>query len=415
MLTAADIPFDVEPVIFTRQDGRYVFSVRDGTIDFIVDRLRRDRHELHGELEVRCCLKGVRTYDGALSVGSLNLSSPRARQERARLLTDRAKTNEVDWLGYLEEFTQRVLTSDRAGEPAIVLRDVVVPATTEDDFDINGLRLPKKHPTFLFGDGGGCKSMLALYGAGELEQRGERVGFFDAELDALSHRRRLGQLYPDQMPGVRYVRLERPLVYEVDRLRRIIDTDRLTYAVLDSAAFLTNGAPESAEAAGEYFRAVRQLGIGTLNIAHITKGENGDQKPFGSVFWHNGARSTWFVKATSSDTTSTTVGLFNRKANLGPISPAVGFRVTFTHDRIDVARINVADVDDLATGLPLSARLKAALRPGPMTVAQLADELEAKTDTVKKTLDRGKGRAFTCITATENGVHRWALLERRSA
>ena len=31
-----------------------------------------------------------------------------------------------------------------------------------------------------------------------------------------------------------------------------------------------------------YFRAVRQLGIGSLHVAHIRQGDNNDQRPFGS-------------------------------------------------------------------------------------------------------------------------------------
>ena len=31
-------------------------------------------------------------------------------------------------------------------------------------------------------------------------------------------------------------------------------------------------------------------------ITHITKVENGDQRPFGSTFWHNSGRSTWKLK-----------------------------------------------------------------------------------------------------------------------
>jgi hypothetical protein len=61
---------------------------------------------------------------------------------------------------------------------------------------------------------------------------------------------------------------------------------------------LTNmyGPPEAADSAADYFRALRTLNMGSLHIAHVTKAEGGDQKPFGSTFYHNGARSTWFVQ-----------------------------------------------------------------------------------------------------------------------
>jgi len=64
--------------------------------------------------------------------------------------------------------------------------------------------------------------------------------------------------------------------------------------------------------------AARQIGIGAMHIGHI--GRSGDdQKPFGSVFWHNGARCTWYVQLAkeSPDDRVLQIGLYNRKANLG--------------------------------------------------------------------------------------------------
>jgi hypothetical protein len=209
------------------------------------------------------------------------------------------------------------------------------------------------------------------------------------------------------------VRCDRPLIHELDRLHRIIRDDHLDWAIFDSVAFATHGAPESAEAAGEYFRGVRQLRIGGLHVAHINKSDNGDQKPFGSVFWHNGARATWFVKrAEQTDDRRVTIGLFNRKANLGPRQPAVGFEITFEAGRTVVTPTNVADVADLATGLPLWKRIQAALRDGAKPQHAIVEVTGAKAGTVKKTLTRGEGKTFTKITNTEDGVHRWALLER---
>jgi hypothetical protein len=394
VITAEDIPFDTEPTTFRASEGRYAFTVMDGTIDFIADRLRRERHDLHGELEVRCVMKGVRTYDGTLNIGSLNFSSPATRRDRARLLAERAKTQEVDWLGYLEEFTQRVLSADRAGEPAISLPSVGVPPDdAADDFEVLGLRVPRHHPAFVFGDGGTCKSLLAPYLASELDRRGERVGFFEAELDRFAHRRRLGQLFSSPLPDVRYVRIDRPLVHDVDRCRRIVRNEGITYGVFDSVAFMTNGAPESAEAAGEYFRAVRQIGIGSLHIAHVTKGEHNDQKPFGSVFWHNGARSTWFAKMAGAtpDPSCLTIGLFHRKANLGPLRPAVGLDIRFS--RADARR---------------AARCGGSRLASPPTGRRQRDECRPAR------APRPDGRPRTPAASAEGGRGRMAVRQRRS-
>jgi len=261
-----------------------------------VDRLRRERHELQGELAVWRNTHGARTIDTTLSIGDFNLSSVRARSDRAKLLADRARTNgSVDWAGLLEEFCQRVLAAERQGNPAVDLRELPRPAS-DDMIRIEGLAFPRRHVSILFGDGGAAKSYLALWLLGRLAQRGARVALFDWELAGDDHRERLERLFGDDMPRITYVHCERPLTAEADRLRRIVRDEGIEYAVYDSIAFACDGPPEAAEVAGRYFRAVRSIGIGGLHVAHVSKAEDADRKPFGSAFWHNGARATWYVK-----------------------------------------------------------------------------------------------------------------------
>ena len=390
-------------------DG-YRLTVGNGLIAFTVDRLRRSSGELGGELDVVCAVPGAMTTDdrGSLLTANFNLSSLRARQDRAKALKERSQLG-ADWFGLLEEFCQRVLAAERAGQPAVHLRDVDRPAP-DASVDMDGLRILTRHPMIVFGDGGTGKSMIALHVAGELVRRGMRVLLADWELDGSDHRERLERLFGPEMPDVLYARCDRPLVAEVDRLRRIVSDQALDYILFDSVAFACDGPPESAEAAANYFRAVRSLGVGSLHVAHVNRSENGDQKPFGSAFWHNGARSTWFVSksADDADAGTLTVGLFNRKANTGPIRPAVGLELHFGAERTDVRQVDLADVSDLASKVPTWQRIKSALRHGPMTLDALVGEVEGKRETVARTIRRS--RQFTKL---DDG--RISLVERRCA
>ena len=166
-----------------------------------------------------------------------------------------------------------------------------------------------------------------------------RAGYADWELAGEDQRERLGQLFPGDMPGLLYVRCEKPMVYEAPRLRRIVRDERLDYLICDSISFALTGPAEAAEEAGKYFQAVRSLGsIGTLHVAHISKAEGAEKRPFGSAFWHNGARSTWFVKRAEggADSSIVNIALYNRKSNLGPLKPAIGYEIDFDDDKDDV-------------------------------------------------------------------------------
>jgi hypothetical protein len=390
-------------------EDRYRLSVPELGIVLDIDRLRREHNELLGELSVSCSLPGARTFDGSLSIVDFNMSSARARTDRAKLLATRSNAPDFDWIGLVEEFCQRVMRSERNGQPAVDLRTVARPSAADDMLDVEGVSLPRNHPAILFGDGGTAKSYTALYAAGRLAERGLAVAYFDWELAAEEHRERLELLFPDGMPKIYYARCDRPLVHEVDRLRRIVRDNKIDYCIYDSVVFACDGPPESAEIAGRYFRATRQIGGGGLHVAHISKAEGADKKPFGSAFWHNSARSTWFAQLSegSREDNQLQIGLFHRKSNLGRLRPPTGFTISFNEDRTIFRRSNPADNQDLAGQLSVRQRMAHLLRTGAMDPKQIAEEIGAEAETVRRESRRQKG-LFTVLDGGRIG-----LVERR--
>lgn len=369
----------------------WVWEIPNQPIKFIVSRIRRESHELIGELTVICNLPGALTIgDGQLSVADMNFSSLTARQARAKFLTQRSQTNgHCDWLGWIENFSQQVIQKEREGDPSIDLRTVPLPPPG-DDLKINGLVMPRRHPTILFGDGGAAKSYTALYIAGMLAKDGLNVAFFDWELEKEDHRIRLGLLFGADMPPLRYNKCKRPLIYEIDSLRRTVRDHAIDFAIFDSIAFACDGPPESAEIAGKYFRAVREIGCGSLHNAHINRSESNDQKPFGSAFWHNGARSTWFVQADQEEPTTLRLGFFNRKANLGPLAPAFSCLVSFHPHSTTFDEIDINECPDFAAKQTISQRLYPLLKRGSMPISELATLLDAKENTIYITAKRNR-------------------------
>lgn len=402
-------------------EGRYVLDVLDFCLVLDIDRVKRDRWgALRGELTVRCDLPGAATIDGENLAwsGEVTLSDNRGRADVVRALESRVRASGLSWPLLLDELGMRVRDAERSGEPAIDLRTASKPGPDEE-LRVGGITLLRRHPAIMFGDGGSAKSYLSLYLGGRLAQTGVRVGLFDWELDAPDHRLRLEHLFGADMPLITYARCHRPLVYEADRLTRIIHHHRIDFAIFDSIAFACDGPPEAAEVAGNYLRAVRAMRIGSLHLAHVAKnGDAADQRPFGSAFWHNGARMTWNVKLADGNPgdSEITIGLFNRKTNLGPRLPAVGFGVRFEAERTTFDRVNLADVESLAARLTTGERITAALKRGPATVAALADELDSKPDTVERTLRRWVTKGRIVRLEASNGVPtRYGLAELRRA
>jgi hypothetical protein len=367
---------------------------------FEFDLFRAERSgEVTAELLVKTTAPGLHDR---LHQARLNLTSTRGRVELTNLLKKRH--GGPDWDGLVEGSVMLALRQYRDAEPAILLRDAQRPPDA-------GWLLPPlvlgRLPTILFGDGGTGKSLIALAAAltihmdrsdllGLTPASTRTVAYLDWELEDWEQRERMRSLVGEQMPDLVYRRCVGPLRDQVDPLRRMIRDHGIRFVVIDSIGPAAGGPPEDASVALGFFEALRALGVGALCIAHVTKDGN-TEKPFGSSFWHNGARATWYAKreTTAPGADGFTVGLYNRKSNVDRLVAPLAFDLMFDEDRVTITRSDIRDNQELAATLPLRYRMQHALKAGAKTYAELAVVLDAPVDSVKKAVDRDRGNTFT--------------------
>ena len=79
------------------------------------------------------------------------------------------------------------------------------------------------------------------------------------EWDQGEHRLRLEQMFGDMPRGLFYWRCDRPLAQLGDAIRRVVRRNRIEYLVVDSIAYACGHAPEAADTAANYKRAVDRL------------------------------------------------------------------------------------------------------------------------------------------------------------
>lgn len=276
-----DTPLIIDQVFLDRGEQRYALELRPAGIKFEVDRLRREHRELHGELSVRVngsTPKAKTIRDGLISIGDLNFSSVQARGTRAKLLAARSGANALDWEGFLESFVLQVIEAERTGKPAVVLADVPHSDDDTETWDIESLPILQTLPMVIFGDGDSLKSYLSMWVAGSLANQGIPVLYCDWEFAVRPHRDRLERLFQPMPKNVFYVRCDKPLKDEIERLQRLIREHGCRYIICDSIMFALDGKADE-EQAGIYFRSVRQLGdIGSLHVAHTQKTEGETDK-----------------------------------------------------------------------------------------------------------------------------------------
>lgn len=379
-------------------ESRYGLIVHSAGVTFEIDRLRRDREGLTGELAVS--VNGLfplaKHHHGVISIGDFNCASVQARSTRAKLLAERSGDKETDWYGLLEEFVTDVMATERKGQPAVVLADAL-PDTDESSevWDVEGFPVLQELPMVLFGDSSSGKSYFAMWVAGVLATRDISVLYADWEFSQKEHRRRLERLFQPMPKRLHYVRCEAPLVRDADRLTRMVREYDCQYVICDSIGFAVEGAAETHDAARGYFRGLRQLGVGTLSIAHIpAQTEEGkDPKIFGSTFFKAGARSAWYIeRAHENPEGEIRFGLHHRKTNVGALLASRAYKLAFGKNRTTVESIDLEAVDELSVQLPMIQRIRKHLSEvdAPMSVKKLAEELASTPNIIRATIAKHK-------------------------
>ena len=301
-------------------NGDYAIVADAGETVIYANRVRWSNDELLGE--VKFTLDGGQAIVGPCAISFLK---PSSRRDAV------AEINNDVVAAALNELCRKVIECERENTSPIVRLCEEAKPLMDREYTIDLLpSVPRHHMSIWFGDGGVGKSMIALYAAGHLARQGINVLYLDWELEVGEHRLRYEQIFGEAMPSrLWYWRCDKPLKHLGDAVRRAVNTKRdgdkrVEYVVADSIAFACGGGAETSDAATEYANLVRSFGVGSLHLAHMTKGgEAAKMKPFGSVFWHSSARSSWYIENAGNDSgiafDTTKLALFHRKSNFGPL------------------------------------------------------------------------------------------------
>jgi hypothetical protein len=303
-------------------------------------------------------------------------------------------------------------------DPALVrsvlgLRSLAdVPATSAPPLLLD--HLDAEGSTILFGTGGVGKGLLACWWAVQLVAKGHRVLIVDYESHGSEWARRIralgGQTALDGVeyvaPGSREWTEDRgPIWKQVAALDQAIRVSRATYLVIDSIVFACAGHdPMKPEMPIDYDLALQYLDRPSLSLGHVTR-ESDMRYPFGSIFWHNGARTTWSMKGD------------------GPTRSILAHRKHNNHAYKGNYVVNSTWVDDLPREvvvqgylLHLDDRIHDALGIDWLTQSEIKarlsdDEIDGepvKADSVRKALERGIKKMPQRFTVREDeGVSRY--------
>jgi hypothetical protein len=378
---------------------RVVYPTMAGPVTITFLEMEKGRRELDTELAI--ALHGQRQP----FTERINLLSASARTELRRSL-EATYGKEFNWPLLLntafamarEAFLQQDRGKDIYEVPDPVGEVLLVPPLVVAD----GV-------TVVFGDGSSLKSYfllaLALHiGAGQ-EFCGLPVPIFpvlyvDYEDSAPNVRRRIKRIARGMMPDLYDTPPSNAIFYwdargipfkdQVDAIKKKVEKEGIGLLVIDSAAPATGGPPEESEPTLALFRALKKVGIPAIIIAHITKGSD-TLKPFGSSFWHNEARRTWYVeRIQEEDSDDLDIGLYCRKVNDGRLPAPLRFHVSFSgiNGPVVLDLGDIAEVPELRDRMRPQGRVLAALANGPLTIREVAEETGLTQAATEKLLRR---------------------------
>ena len=394
---------------------RLTMTWKEARITFTFDRWRSEKETITAEVTITTAAPG---YNPHLTAGRLNLTSLTTRHQWATRLSNLYA--EADWTTLLEEGCLKALMHYRGGEPA--QRLTPTPLGAGPTWRVQPL-LYEKLPTVLFGPGGSRKSFLALW-ISLLIEKGMamdsmmavqgRALYLDWESDVDIAAYRMGR-FIDGNPVLAgasplYRRMKQPLASDLPALSTLIAEENITALIIDSLGMACGGKdladPSTAIA---YFSALRSLPVTSLSIAHVPKNSD-NPSIYGSVFFSNIARMTWEIKCqTDAETGTSTVGLFNRKAN-ERTRPPVGLE--FVHDpqtqAITVNSTTITDAEMFLDSASLTMQIRHYLQDGAKTSSALAILIRKPLASIVKALQRAEQKGQV-IQIGEGKGSEWVL------
>ena len=393
--------------------GAYTVGWEQEQITIRIDRIREDsRYAVRGEAKV--------TYMGNhVHQARYDLTATQSRKTLSVQCGERHPG--PDWTSFIEEASLLVLERFRTGEPVIDFGEFE--PGEQSQFLVYPLLL-KGEPNLLFGPGGSGKSYIAAYMASlvsyandgsekvqGMEVNPGRVLYLDYETSPEEIFGRMQSIRNgmglDQPLNMMYQFLTAPIDVEIEKIQRTVVEEEIDLVVVDSVGYACGGEPEVPQRALDYYRALRTLKCTSLSVGHIAKDIKATT-PFGTVYWVNGARSVWeVVKTQEAEQSRFHVVLIHQKINNSTLKAPLSFELQFGEGELAFTRQEISMVPDADAKLPLSDRIMAAIQlQGPRTVNELVEALEAKANSISRSLMRSPRFLLMMEGPHQN---RWAI------
>jgi hypothetical protein len=300
---------------------------------------------------------------------TFNLSSDRGRTQLIDRLSRKHK-QVTCWDELIETFCHEVVATYSEGPPATPMYAV---PRSQTPYDIKNL-CARREIGLLIGAGDGGKSYLELYlaasavmGKSGIEpftiNRKLRWLMLDWERSLEFHQSRLARILEGmgiqptgELPGLFYRRMQLPLHESVQQIKTLVKEHQIDVVSVDSAGMASGDEPETSRAALKVARALHAIGVTSLEIHHVNKGDALGLAPgrrlsaYGSVYWENEAFIGWSMEVSRGLGPTQHTTLFHQcKNNDGPYHPNFALGFDFSGGKTVIKAVDVVDHPELTS------------------------------------------------------------------
>lgn len=387
-----------------RDNAIVAIDAGDGTAIFAFQEPVFKPHELEVLLTMNYAVPGVEAFPLQSRV---NLFSSSSKQTFVRTVVN-TYGKDVQWDGILQKACGLYIKACES----YLEREVRTPYENMEETPTTYLLQPfiqKNGINLFFGARDSCKTYLTIRMIMSLasglpflfETPKERVRtlFLDYEADAGTFQnrvRRLGEGTKGWKPeyareNIRYVRInDQSLSHITASLKSIIRKEQIGLIVIDSCAKANDAAIEESRTANAFSRTLDRIGVTSLIIGHVRKGDKEQEDIFGSSFYMNDARNAWNAQKTSEEESPhVDIGLFHRKSNNDRRHGAKSVEIIFQGDDGPV----IVQKGTKPVGAnSLRALILDELRTGPKKVKELSEQAGASPNAIRARLGQLKGK-----------------------
>lgn len=357
---------------------------------FVYSDLEKTSGSLTAEMELQCLAPGTIQEPYIQRINLLSMSTREACRRELESLFGK----ELKWSPMLTRSIAKAHDAFLKVDRSKKIKDIAMPEKLE--YLVDGL-IPDHGTTIFFGSGSSTKTLMTIdqaisiclgepwLGHSTIQMNGLYVDY-ETGAEMWSYRgKRLCQgrgINWNDVP-LRYWWSDGvPFCDQADAIKRCCDENDIGFLVLDHIAIACGDDPLAPETASRFYRAVSRIGRPLIAIAHVTgEIENKPEaafKPYGSVFWGNGARRTFFMlRQQEQESSEADVGFYCRKNNDGRMPGDFGATVHFEDPdgpiRISSTSLRTGSTTLSAVRGPEWAVFDVLMRP--MTKAEIVDAL----------------------------------------